>query len=336
VLRAQRLGCAAGNVAGGPRPEEDRFDRPAKEGQVQPETRLAVRLHPPGAGPTDLRVEELPVLEPEPGDVLVQVRAAAITRDELTWPTDRLPAIPSYEVSGVVTAIGAGVPTLAVGDEVFGLTPFDQDGVATQFAIVPAAALAPKPKTLGHVESAALPMPGLTAWQGLFTHAALAEGERVLIHGAAGGVGHIATQLALSRGAIVVATARGYGADIVRELGAAEVIDTSEATELADVIAPVDVVFDTVGGDLLAGSPAVLAPGGRLVAVAEEPPDGVAGTFFIVEPDADQLVALARLADDGALRPAIDETYPLADAVAAFQRVATSNKRGKVVLEVGA
>ena len=301
---------------------------------MQPETRLAARLHAPGAGPADLRLEGLPVPAPEPGDVLVQVRAAAVTRDELTWPTDRLPAIPSYEVSGIVAAIGSGVTTLAVGQEVFGLTPFDRDGVATEFAIVPAASLAPKPKTLGYVESAALPMPGLTAWQGLFTHGALAEGERVLINGAAGGVGHIATQLATSRGAIVVATARGDGIDIVRELGAAEVIDTSGTTELAGAVAPVDLVFDTVGGDLLAASPALLAPGGRLVAVAEEPPDGVAGTFFIVEPDVDQLVALARLADEGALRPVIDAAYPLSDAAAAFERVESSNKRGKVVLEV--
>jgi NADPH:quinone reductase-like Zn-dependent oxidoreductase len=301
---------------------------------MQPETRLTARLHAPGAGPTDLRLEELPVPAPEPGDVLVQVRAAAITREELTWPTDRLPAIPSYEVSGVVAAIGAGVTTLVVGDEVFGLTPFDRDGVATEFATVPAATLAPKPRTLGHVESAALPMPGLTAWQGLFTHGSLEEGERVLINGAAGGVGHIATQLAASRGAIVVATARGDGVDIVRKLGAAEVIDTSTRTDLAGASAPVDFVFDTVGGGLLAASPALLAPGGRLVAVAEEPPDGVSGTFFIVEPDADQLIALARLADEGALKPAIDTTYPLADAVAAFERVETSNKRGKVVLEV--
>src|SRR3954454_17676627 len=181
----------------------------------------ALRLHADG-----LRLEE--VTQPEPGsdEVLLRVHAAAITRDELTWPTDRLPAVPSYEVSAVVAANGSRVTTLAVGDEVFGLTPFDRDGVATEFAAVPAAVLAPKPRTLGHVESAALPMPGLTAWQGLFTRGALAEGERVLINGAAGGVGHIATQLAVSRGAIVVATARGDGVDAARKLGAAEVIDT--------------------------------------------------------------------------------------------------------------
>jgi NADPH:quinone reductase-like Zn-dependent oxidoreductase len=301
---------------------------------VQPDTRLAVRLHPPGTGSSDLRVEELPFPEPGSGEAVVEVRAASITRDELSWPTDRLPAIPSYEVSGVVAALGADVAAISVGDEVFGLTPFDRDGVATEFAAVPADVLAPKPTTLGHVESATLPMPGLTAWQGLFTHADLKEGERVLIHGAAGGVGQIATQLAVSRGAVVVGTARGDGVDLVRKLGAAEVIDTSETTDLAGATAPVDVVFDTVGGDLLAASPPVLAPGGRLIAVAEEPPDGVEGTFFIVEPDADQLVALARLADEGVLTTAIDTTFPLVDAVAAFERVDTSNKRGKVVLGV--
>ncbi|HEX3298507.1 MAG TPA: NADP-dependent oxidoreductase [Actinomycetota bacterium] len=303
---------------------------------MQPDTRLTVRLIAPGRGPSDLQIEALPVPAPEAGDVLVKVRAASITRDELTWPTDRLPAIPSYEVTGVVAAVGAGVATVAVGDEVFGLTPFDRDGVAAEFATVPAAALAPKPTTLGDIESAALPMPGLTAWQGLFTHGNLAEGERVLIHGAAGGVGHIAAQLALSRGTNVVGTARGDGVGIVRKLGVAEVIDTSATTDLVGAIGSVDVVFDTVGGELLAQAPSLLAPGGRLIAVAEEPPEGVEGTFFIVEPDVDQLVALAGLAERGVLTTAIDATYPLADAVAAFERVASSSKRGKVVLEVSA
>jgi NADPH:quinone reductase-like Zn-dependent oxidoreductase len=283
-------------------------------------------------------VEELPASASAPGrgEILVEVHAAAITRDELTWPTDRLPAIPSYEVSGVVVATASDVTTLAVGDPVFGLTPFDRDGVAATFAVVPVASLAAKPTTLGHIESAALPMPGLTAWQGLFTHGALGEGERVLIHGAAGGVGHIATQLAISRGTTVVATARDDGVAIARQLGVAEIIDTSTTSDLAGATAPVDLVLDTVGGGLLATSPALLAPGGRIVAIAEEPPDGVPGAFFIVEPDADQLTALARLADQGAVTPAIDTTYPLADAVAAFERVAASNKRGKVVLEVHA
>ena len=300
---------------------------------MQPETRLTVRLHEPGEGIANLAVEELPVPQPGAGQVLVRVHAAAITRDELTWPVDRLPAIPSYEVSGVVAALGAGVDTSAVGDEVYGLTPFDRDGVATSFAIVPVDVLAPKPASLGHVESAALPMPGLTAWQGLFTHGGLTEGERVLIHGAAGGVGHIATQLAASRGAIVIGTARGDGVEVAQKLGASEVVDTA-TTELAGAVAPSTSCSTPSGATCSPQSPALLAPGGRLVAVAEEPPDGVEGTFFIVEPNADQLVALARLADEGAITPTIDSTFPLADAAKAFERVAASNKRGKVVLEV--
>src|SRR5437867_1485122 len=155
----------------------------------------AVRLHPPG-GIDGLSVDEIEVPKPGPGEALVRVHAAAITRDELDWPTDRLPAIVSYELSGVIEEVAGDVSGLAVGDEVFALSGFDRDGVAAQHAVVPAAFLAPKPLGLTHVESAALPLAGLTAWQGLFVHGELQEGDRVLILGAGGGVGHLATQLA--------------------------------------------------------------------------------------------------------------------------------------------
>jgi len=151
---------------------------------------LAVRLHHDG-----LKVEEVETPSPGPGEVLVRVHAAAITRDELEWPVDRLPAIPSYELSGVV---------VDGGEEMYALTPFDRDGVAAEYAVVPAGVLAPKPSRLSHVEAAALPMGGLTAWQALFVHGRLARGERVLVTGAAGGVGHIAVQLARHAGATVV------------------------------------------------------------------------------------------------------------------------------------
>jgi len=167
---------------------------------------LAARLHDDG-----LKVEEIETPSPGPGEVLVRVHAAAITRDELAWPVDRLPAIPSYELSGVVDGSG---------EEVYALTPFDRDGVAAEYAAVPADALAPKPSGLSHVEAAALPMGGLTAWQALFAHGRLARGERVLITGASGGVGHIAVQLARHAGATVV------------ESG------------------PADLVFDTRGGEI--------------------------------------------------------------------------------------
>ena len=242
---------------------------------------LAVRLHADG-----LRLEEIETPSPGPGEVLVRVRAAAITRDELEWPVDRLPATPSYELSGVVADSG---------DEVYALTPFDRDGVAAEYAVVPADVLAPKPLRLSHVEAAALPMGGLTAWQALFVHGRLARGERVLVTGASGGVGNIAIQLARHAGAVVV------------ESG------------------PADLVFDTRGGEVPAGE--------RVVTIAEEMPDA---TYFIVEPDYQQLRELTELVDADELRTEVDSVFPLTDARAAFERVAARGKRGKVVLEVGA
>jgi NADPH:quinone reductase-like Zn-dependent oxidoreductase len=242
---------------------------------------LALRLHDDG-----LKVEEIETASPGPGEVLVRVHAAAITRDELTWPVDRLPAIPSYELSGTV---------VGTGEEVYALTPFDRDGVAAEYAVVRADVLAPKPSRLSHVEAAALPMGGLTAWQALFAHGRLARGERVLVTGASGGVGHIAVQLA-----------RHAGAEVVES-------------------GPADVVFDTRGGEIPAGE--------RVVTIAAETPGA---TYFVVEPDRDQLLELGRLADAGELRAEVDSVFPLTEAQAAFERVAGRGKHGKVVLEVGA
>jgi NADPH:quinone reductase-like Zn-dependent oxidoreductase len=292
----------------------------------------ALRLRPPG-GLDTLRIEEMAVPELGDEEVLVRVDAAAITRDELDWPSDRLPATPSYELSGVVVDVGEDVSTLEIGEAVFGLTPFDRDGVAAEYAAVPATALASRPRSLRDVEAAALPLAGLSAWQGLFSHGRLQRGERVLIHGAAGGVGHIATQLAHWAGAYVIASATGAGVDAARAFGANQVVDRT-AKALEDQIEPVDLVFDTVGGDALARSAAVLGPNGRVVSVAEQPPPGVSGTYFVVKPDPEQLIQLAALVDEGALRPAIDSTFPLTEAVSAFRRVMSPGKRGKVVLVV--
>jgi NADPH:quinone reductase-like Zn-dependent oxidoreductase len=179
----------------------------------------ALRLYEVG-----LRMEEIEQPEPGPGEVLVRVHAAAITRDELTWPTGRLPAIPSYELSGVV---------VDGGGEVVALTPFDRDCVAAEYAVVPSAVLAPKPRELSHVEAAALPMGALSGQQGLFVHGELQPGERLLVTGASGGVGHLAVQLAHHAGAEVVAEE------------------------------PADLVFDTAGAD-------PLPPGGRVVTIARE------------------------------------------------------------------
>lgn len=292
-------------------------------------TMRALRLHAAG-GPEQLVLEQVPTPEPEAGEAVVKVQAAAITRGELDWPLDRLPAIPSYELSGVVEAVGGEVDGPAPGEEVFALTAFDRDGVAAEHAIVPAALLAPKPRSLSHVEAAAVPMPALTAWQGLFEHGRLATGQRVLIHGATGGVGMCATQLAAERGAYVIATATGDDVRWACELGADEAIDHS-TTRFEDVVDPVDLVFDTAGGERLARSRAVLREGGRLVGVAEEGNDA---TYFVVEPDGEQLRELGDLIERGALKPAIDSVFTLDDARAAFERVMSRGKRGKVVLEV--
>jgi NADPH:quinone reductase-like Zn-dependent oxidoreductase len=295
---------------------------------VVPRTMEAIRLHAPGVG--GLRNETIDTPSLQLGEALVEVHAAAITRDELEWPLDRLPAIPSYELSGVVAAIADDVDAVSVGDEVYALTAFDRDGVAAEYAAVAAGTLAPKPSRLGHVESAAIPMPALSASQGLFTHGGLEPGERVLIHGATGGVGQFATQLARRRGAHVIATASPHAFEAARALGAHDVIDGR--SELDDAVTPVDLVFDTVGGELLARGPALLAEGGRLVSVAEEPPGN--GTYFIVEPSREQLIDVARLADLGELRVAIDSTFALSEGAAAFERSLASGKHGKVVIRV--
>jgi NADPH:quinone reductase-like Zn-dependent oxidoreductase len=296
----------------------------------------AVRLHPPG-GLDGLVLERIDTPQPGTGEALVAVHAAAITRDELDWPTDRLPAIPSYELSGTVAAVGPGVEEPLVGTEVWALTGFDRDGAAADYAVVPTAFLAPKPTTLGHVESAAVPLAGLSAWQGLFEHGALAAGQRVLIHGAAGGVGHLAVQLARERGAHVIATTSTGVLDAA--LAVDELIDDA-ATPFDATVHDVDLVFDTAGGDRLRRSAGVLRPGGRLVSIAAEPPPERGGeigsVYFVVEPNREQLVELARRVDDGRLRPLIDQVFPLERAREAFARVAQGGKRGKVVLRVGA
>jgi NADPH:quinone reductase-like Zn-dependent oxidoreductase len=290
----------------------------------------AVRLRAPG-GPEQLAIEEIDRPRPDRGEALVRVHAAAITRDELQWPVDRLPAIPSYELSGVVEQVGADVTGVAAGDEVFALIPSDHDGVAADYAALPAELLVAKPHALGHAESAAIPLPALTAWQGLFDHGRLGAGERVLIHGAAGGVGGLAVQLARSRGAHVIGTASAANLRSVHDLGAHEAVDA--ATRFEDAVEPVDLVFDTVGGERLRRSFAVLRADGRLVSIAEKPPD--VGLYFIVEPNRDQLTSIASLADSGELRPPSVEIFPLASARDAFARSVEPGHRGKVVLAVG-
>jgi NADPH:quinone reductase-like Zn-dependent oxidoreductase len=295
---------------------------------IIPQTMKAIRLH--ATGVDGLRHETIETPQLRAGEVIVEVHAAAITRDELEWPLDRLPAVPSYELSGVVAATD-DLAELSAGDEVYALTLFDRDGVAAEYAAVAATLLAPKPASLSHVESAAVPLPALTAWQGLFVHGHLAAGERVLVHGAVGGVGQFATQLARWRGANVIATASPNAFQAARALGAHEVVD-GRSGQFDDELEAVDLIFDTVGGEFLGRASALLARGGRLVSVAAEPPGE--GSYFVVAPSRAQLIELAKLVDSGQLRVAIDSTFTLAEAAAAFERSLASGKHGKVVIEV--
>jgi NADPH:quinone reductase-like Zn-dependent oxidoreductase len=295
----------------------------------------ALRAHTRG-GPEVLVYEHASTPTAGDGDVLVEVHAAAITFDELSWDEtwtrdgkDRTPIIPSHEFSGVIAQ---------TGDEVYGLVPFDRDGAAAEYVSVPASQIAPKPAHLSHVEAAALPLPALTAQQAL-DRAGVTAGERVLVHGAAGAVGGYATQMASALGAHVTATAVS-GIEYVRELGADTVVDVRTEAFDADAAA-FDVVIDTVSGDTLDRSYAVLRRGGRLVTL-QTPPDqakadryGVTAVFFIVATDSDELAKLAHLVDDSRLRVTISRTFPLADGRAAYaSRSAPNRKPGKTVLTV--
>jgi NADPH:quinone reductase-like Zn-dependent oxidoreductase len=291
-----------------------------------------------GSGVEGLEFRQVPTPEPSSGESLVRVLATAITRDELGWHTVEPPAVPCHEMSGVVLS-ASGAANIAPGDEVYSLIGFDRDGAAAEYVSVPSDRLALKPRTLGHVESAALPLGGLSAWQGLFDHGRLAPGETVLIHGAGGGVGAYAVQLALAHGAHVVAVTSKARLESARRLGAHEVIDHAD-TPFEEKVGPVDLVFDTSGGDKLARSFDVLAEGGRLISIASRPPldraeeKGVEAQFFIVEPNVAQLQRLAELAEGGQLQPAIDRVYPLGEAVTAFRRSLSGDAVGKVVLNV--
>ncbi len=302
----------------------------------------AVRLHARG-GPEALVYEDAPRPAPGAGEVLVRVHATAVTPTELQWAptwTTRsgearpFPLILGHEFSGVVAEVGPGVTAPARGEAVYGLNDWFRDGAEAEYCVAGAAAVAAKPRSADHVQAAAVPISALTAWQRLFERARLAAGERVLVQGAAGGVGLWAVQLARWRGARVIGTASAPNLDFVRGLGADEVIDY-RATRFEDAAHGLDVVFDTVGGETLERSWGVLRPGGRLVTIATSG-EGTTdprtrAAFFIVEANREQLGEIARLIDAGRLRPVVDAVFLLAEARRAYEHRAT---RGKVILSV--
>lgn len=308
----------------------------------------AIRMHTRG-GPELLAYEDAPQPTLQSGDALVRVIATSITKTELTWDEtysdcdgrQRIPSIPGHEFAGIVDTLAPDAAGVRVGDAVYALSSFCRNGSAAEFIAIRAADLAPKPHSLNFEQAAAVPLAGLTAWQALFDHAQIQKGARVLIHGAAGGVGTYAVQLANWKGAEVIATASAKDRDFLGELGASEVIDyTHERFE--EKVKDVDVVLDTVGGETQERSWGVLRRGGILIGlVSPLPPEkpaslGVRGVFFIVEPNRAQLIQLGALIDEGTLRVVVGAVLPLASAREAFARGSAVHMRGKIVLRVAA
>jgi NADPH:quinone reductase-like Zn-dependent oxidoreductase len=303
----------------------------------------AIRIREP-AGISGLAYEEVPDAAPGLCDVLVRVAACGITHNELDWPIwtcraghQRTSVIPGNEVSGVVAALGYGTAGLAVGDEVFGLTDQLRDGAAAEYVAVEARNVALKPQTADHVHAAAVPRAGLTAWQALFDHGKLAKGQTVVIHGAGGAVGSTAVQLARWAGAEVIGTGRSRARALAMELGADRFFLALDADRLQDAAGQADLVLDTIGGEVLAQSPALLRPGGTLVTIkaAFQPPasrDDITTVLFVQESSRAQLAELARLVDEGHLRPQVGAVYPLARAAEAYRAKAAGGIPGRIVL----
>lgn len=296
---------------------------------------------------TELIEATLPDPQPAPGQVVVRVAAAGITPTELEWyPTThdaagapRTGAVPSHEFSGTVAALGTDVHDFTLGQSVFGMNDWFAPGALAELCVTDASSIAPAPMTLNFIEAASVPIGALTAWQGLFEHGHLHPGDRVLIHGGSGSVGHFAVQIAHLHGAHVIATASPANFDLVRQLGADEVIDY-HVTRFEDVVTqPVDIVFDTVGGDVLLRSLPLVKPDRFAITIASDKEGNqdprVQHAFFIVKPNQRQLMEIAALIDTGRLRTLVDAVVPFSEAGIAYNgKVPNRAGHGKVVVAV--
>lgn len=297
-------------------------------------------------GPEVLYLGEVPVPVPGIGEVLIRVSAAGVNPADTMHRANGAfgtppPFVLGWDVSGTVAAVGPGVTIWGIGDEVFGMLPFPRGaGAYAEFAVGPARAFARKPSALSHPEAAALPLAGLTAWQALVDTAHVSEGDRVLVTGGSGGVGHLAVQIAVGLGATVVAVASAERHDFVRGLGAEAVVDRS-LTGAGAVMGDADAALEVVGRDYPARVLPFIRGGGVLVSTLPQSLDPVATTArdagvravgLFVEADQIGMNALARLAEEHRLRPTIAAAYPLADAAAAHTG---PHGPGKVVLVVG-
>lgn len=278
-------------------------------------------------GTAGMKLTERPEPAVAMNEVMVQVHASGFTFNELEWPStwtdrrdaDRTPTIPGHEFSGVVTALGYGTTGLSVGQRVFGLADWYRDGSLAEYVTIEARNLAPLPGDIDFTVGAALVMPGLTAWQGIFDHGRLQSGQSVIVHGASGVVGSMAVQLARQVGAYVIGTGRASGRQTAHDFGVHEYVDLDNGT--LEEVGKVDLVFDVLGGEIAQRSAAVIRPGGSLVTIAgptdARPADGRT-IDFIVEANRGQLIELAERVRDGRLKTNIGNVAAFDDAVAAF------------------
>ena len=300
----------------------------------------AIVVTDPAAGTAGMKMVERPEPHAAINDVVVEVHASGFVPTELAWPStrtdrlerDRTPSIPGHELAGVVTALGYGTTGLSVGQRVFGLTDWYRDGTLAEYVAVEARNLAPLPGDLDFTVGASLPISGLTAWQGLFEHGRLQAGQSVLVHGAAGAVGSMVTQLAREAGAYVIGAGRAADRQTVLDFGAQEFVDLNDAL---GGVGEVDLVFDVIGGDIGRQSAGLIRAGGTLVSVvgppATRPAEGRV-VDFVVESDRAQLGEIAQRVRDGQLRTHVGHVSTLEDAVATFNR--TGRRKGKTIIRV--
>jgi NADPH:quinone reductase-like Zn-dependent oxidoreductase len=293
------------------------------------------------AGLAGMKLVELPEPSAAINDVIVQVYAASITGDELSWPStwtdradhDRTPSIPGHELAGVVTALGYGTTGLSVGQRVFGLQDWYRNGSLAEYVAIEARNLAPLHDDIDFNDGNVLVMPGLTAWQGLFQHGQLKAGQRVLVHGAAGIVGSMAVQLAREAGAYVIGTGRDVHREAALYFGVNEFVDLDG--DALNRIDKVDVVFDVLGGDVAKRSLAIIRGGGKFVSITgwnEAKVDGVDNIDFVVEADRSQLLEIAERFRDGRLKTNTGSVVSLDDAIAAYN--SPDRVKGKTIVRV--
>jgi NADPH:quinone reductase-like Zn-dependent oxidoreductase len=306
-----------------------------------------IRIHSFG-GPEVLTIDQLPVPKPGSGEMLVKVMAASVNPVDYkirrgNYPavrSDKLPYTLGRDIAGIVESGGAGVGSFKKGDAIYAMLDIDR-GAFSEYVIVKESEAAPQPKPLDAAAAAAVPLAGLTAWQGLFRHGGVTAGQRVLIHAGSGGVGHFAIQFAKAKGAHVITTVSEQHVSFVRELGADEVIDYKKQ-RFEEVVHDVDMVFDLIAGETQERSWAVLKRGGVLVSTLAEPSQekakqhGVRALRYTVQPSGAELAEIGRLIDAGKVKPKVTRVFRLAQAVEAEQLVEDGHTEGKVVLQVAA